>query len=106
MAFSSNSGISRQRAQQELTRWDLFLCVAGRPEGIALTRLAHVLHVERERSLIRPLGSLADDELIIDEGNDRYTVSTSKRAQLLRTTPLLRPSLRLRLQLLLRAVHG
>lgn len=69
----------------ELTAWDLFICVAGRPEGIALTRLAHVLQVAKERSLIRPMGELAEYGLVIDHG-DRYSLSTSKYAQNLKNT--------------------
>ncbi len=87
MVFSSsmrNNNLNRAK-QPNLTPWDLFVCVAGRPEGIALTRLAHVLQVERERTLIRPLGSLAEQELIIDEG-DRYSLANTKRAQNLKAT--------------------
>lgn len=87
MAFRANNGVFRKSTdtQSAISPWDLFICVAGRPEGIALTRLAHLLEVERERSLIRPLGTLVEDDLIVDN-NERYSLSTSKRAQALKTT--------------------
>ena len=69
----------------ELTPWDLFICVAGRPEGIALTRLAHVLQVDKERTLIRPMGELAEMGLVVDHG-DRYSLSTAKYAQNFKNT--------------------
>ena len=56
---------------KDVTRWDLFTCVAGRPEGIALSRLANILHVDRERSLRVRLGSLQDEGMILGESNDR-----------------------------------
>ena len=84
MVFSSALNNKAQK-QQELTPWDLFVCVAGRPEGIALTRLAHILQVERERSLIRPLGELAEQGLILDQG-DRYQLASNKKAQNLKMT--------------------
>ncbi len=66
----------------DLTRWDLFACVAGRPEGIALTRLAHALLVAKENTLFRPLEELVDDKLLAREG-DRYSLAPNKRAQAL-----------------------
>ena len=84
MSFSSALNTNKNKAP-ELTPWDLFVCVAGRPEGIALTRLAHVLQVERERSLIRPMGELAELSLVIDHG-DRYSLANTKRAQNLKAT--------------------
>ncbi len=72
---------------QDITRWDLFACVAGRPEGIALTRLAHILHVDRERSLIRPLYELEDEGLIICDSRDHYILNNkSQIAKNLRQT--------------------
>ena len=72
---------------KDVTRWDLFTCVAGRPEGIALSRLANILHVDRERSLIVPLGSLQDEGLILGDSNDRYIFNEkSAAAQSLRQT--------------------
>ena len=70
----------------DVSRWDLFTCVAGRPEGIALARIAHTLHVERERSLILPLGELEDEDLIVCDSKDHYILSTKPRAQELRVT--------------------
>lgn len=64
----------------ELTRWDLFLSVAGRPDGIALTRLAHALHVPKENTLFRPLEELVDDKLIVRQ-DDRYSLARTKRAE-------------------------
>lgn len=84
MAISSAPTPSKNNTP-ELTPWDLFVCVAGRPEGIALTRLAHVLQVERERSLIRPMGELAELGLVVDQG-DRYARSNTKRALGLKAT--------------------
>ncbi len=66
----------------ELTRWDLFASVGGRPEGIALTRLAHLLHIPKENMLFRPLEELVDNKLILREG-DRYSLAPNKRAQAL-----------------------
>lgn len=85
--MSLTAGTSRdQHKQNSITRWDLFACVAGRPEGIALTRLAHVLHVERERSLIVPLGELEDEELIVCDSRDHYILSNKEHAKKLRYT--------------------
>ncbi|MBQ7567697.1 hypothetical protein IJT17_02715 [bacterium] len=84
MVFS-NSNNKNNSTAPELTPWDLFVCVAGRPEGISLTRLAHVLQVDKERNLIRPMGELAELELVIDHG-DRYSFANSKRAQALKET--------------------
>ncbi len=66
----------------ELTRWDLFASVGGRPEGIALTRLAHLLRIAKESTLFRPLEALVDDKLIVRDG-DRYSLASNKRAQAL-----------------------
>lgn len=74
------------KGEPSITRWDLFACVAGRPEGIALARLAHILRVERERSLILPLGSLEDEGLIVCDSHDHYILSTKPVAQQLRYT--------------------
>ena len=72
---------------QDITRWDLFACVAGRPEGIALTRLAHILHVDRERSLIKPLYDLEEEGLIICDSRDHYILNNkSQVAKNLRQT--------------------
>lgn len=72
----------RPTSPTELTRWDLFASVAGRPEGIALTRLAHALRVAKENTLFRPLEELVDDKLVAREG-DRYSLAPNKRAQAL-----------------------
>jgi hypothetical protein len=66
----------------ELTCWDLFASVGGRPEGIALTRLAHSLHIAKENTLFRPLEELVDAKLIARDG-DRYSLASNKRAQAL-----------------------
>jgi hypothetical protein len=65
-----------------LTCWDLFASVGGRPEGIALTRLAHSLHIAKENTLFRPLEELVDAKLIARDG-DRYSLASNKRAQAL-----------------------
>ncbi|MBQ7501216.1 Fic family protein [bacterium] len=83
MSFAASSDLHKKNS---ITRWDLFACVAGRPEGIALTRLAHVLHVERERSLIVPLGELEDEELIVCDSRDHYILSSKEAAKKLRYT--------------------
>ena len=67
-----------------ITRWDLFACVAGRPEGIGLTRLAYTMHVDRERSLIVPLGQLEDEDLIVCDSTDHYILSNKDHAKILR----------------------
>lgn len=66
----------------DLTRWDLFLCVAGRPDGIALTRVAHALRVPKENTLFRPLEELVDDKLLVRQ-DDRYSLARTRRAEAL-----------------------
>ncbi|MGM9992228.1 MAG: Fic family protein [Candidatus Bruticola sp.] len=85
MAIAPNNRLHLN--SQDITRWDLFACVAGRPEGIALTRLAHILHVDRERSLIVPLGALEDEGLIVCDSRDHYILNNkSQIAKNLRQT--------------------
>ncbi|MCR5661923.1 MAG: Fic family protein [bacterium] len=86
MAFinTHHSSFSRN-AELQITPWDLFICVAGRPEGISLSRLAHVLHVEQETSLIRPLLSLAEQGLVLD-GGKHFSLANNKKAQGLKLT--------------------
>lgn len=86
MTMTKGSGSQRRRGISEVTRWDLFVCVAGRPEGISLARLAHVMRVDRERSLIVPLGSLEEEGLLVCDSRDHYILSPKPLAQELRTT--------------------
>ena len=85
MLQTDPGGPERPLQVSDLTRWDLFLSVAGRPEGIALTRLAHDLRVPKEGTLFRPLEELVDERLIVRE-DDRYSLAPQRRAQGLNRT--------------------